>query len=538
MNLYKFIYLVIIFPVVVSSQVNQEWVARYNGSGNGNDAAFSIAVDGLGNVYAAGYTNNGTDVDYLTIKYNSQGVLQWMQTYNGPGNENDQVVAIAVDLSGNIYVTGFSWAGGLKEDYATIKYNSNGVQQWVQRYDGPGSFYDEPISMAVDNLGNVYVTGFSYGSGTNNDFATIKYNTNGVIQWIQRYNGSENSDDHAYSIALDNSHNVYVTGQINGNNSNYQTIKYNSNGAFQWSQEYNGPRDSIDIATSVTVDNTGDIYVTGYSTGINSLFDYATIKYNSNGIQQWVQRYNGTGNSDDMANSIDTDNSNNIYVTGGSTGSGNNMDMVTIKYNSSGAQQWLQRFNGSSNNYDFAVTVKLDLFGNVYITGSSYETQYSDYTTIKYNSTGSQLWMKNYNGPGNNIDNANDLFIDSAANVYVTGKSVGSNSNSDFATIKYSQTIGISQVSTEIPSTFSLSQNYPNPFNPVTNIEFNIPKASIVRISVYDLQGREIETLVYQNLNAGSYKVDWDASKYSSGIYYYKITAGSFIETKKMVLVK
>lgn len=538
MNLYKFIYLVIVFPLFISSQVNQEWVARYNGSGNGNDAAFSIAVDGLGNVYAAGYTNNGTDVDYLTIKYNSQGVLQWMQTYNGPGNENDQVVAIAVDLSGNIYVTGFSWAGAIKEDYATIKYNSNGVQQWVQRYDGPGSFYDEPISMAVDNLGNVYVTGFSYGNGTNNDFATIKYNTNGVIQWIQRYNGSENSDDHAYSIALDNSHNVYVTGQINGNNSNYQTIKYNSNGAFQWSQEYNGPRDSIDIATSVTVDNTGDIYVTGYSTGINSLFDYATIKYNSNGIQQWVQRYNGTGNSDDMANSIDTDNSNNIYVTGGSTGSGNNMDMVTIKYNSSGAQQWLQRFNGSSNNYDFAVTVKLDLLGNVYITGSSYETQYSDYTTIKYNSTGSQLWMQNYNGPGNNIDNANDLFIDSAANVYVTGKSVGSNSNSDFATIKYSQTIGISQVSTEIPSTFSLSQNYPNPFNPVTNIEFNIPKASIVRISVYDLQGREIENLVYQNLNAGSYKVDWDASKYSSGIYYYKITAGNFTETKKMVLVK
>jgi len=98
--------------------------------------------------------------------------------------------------------------------------------------------------------------------------------------------------------------------------------------------------------------------------------------------------------------------------------------------------------------------------------------------------------------------------------------------------------IGIQQVSSNLPEEFSISQNYPNPFNPVTNIEFAIPKSSFVKLAVFDITGRELETLVSQNMKPGTYKADWDASKYSSGIYFYTITTGGFTQTKKMILTK
>jgi hypothetical protein len=106
-------------------------------------------------------------------------------------------------------------------------------------------------------------------------------------------------------------------------------------------------------------------------------------------------------------------------------------------------------------------------------------------------------------------------------------------------------TVGINLIYTEIPRSFSLSQNYPNPFNPVTQIKFDIPKSGFVKITIYDLLGREISTLVNQQMQPGSYNVDWDASNFSSGVYFYKIevrqtgsSTGDFVESKKMVLVK
>jgi hypothetical protein len=99
-------------------------------------------------------------------------------------------------------------------------------------------------------------------------------------------------------------------------------------------------------------------------------------------------------------------------------------------------------------------------------------------------------------------------------------------------------TIGIQQISSEVPKEFSLSQNYPNPFNPTTNIEFSITKSSFVNLTVFDASGREVETLMNGNLKAGTYNADWNAGKYTSGVYFYRITAGDYTETKKMILVK
>lgn len=99
-------------------------------------------------------------------------------------------------------------------------------------------------------------------------------------------------------------------------------------------------------------------------------------------------------------------------------------------------------------------------------------------------------------------------------------------------------TIGITNLSSEIPNSYSLSQNFPNPFNPTTNIKFAISKAGLVKLNVFDIMGREIEILVNENLSAGTFNADWNAENHSSGVYFYKIQAGDFTDIKKMILVK
>ena len=146
----------------------------------------------------------------------SSGVSQaWVARYNGPGNDYDGAVAIVCDSSGNVYVTGESVGVETGADYVTIKYNSSGQEEWVARYDG--GFGDAATAMAIDSSDNVYVTGQSWSAKTSNyDYATVKYNTDGQEQWVSRYDGPANDYDYLTGIAVDSSGNVYVTGESTG----------------------------------------------------------------------------------------------------------------------------------------------------------------------------------------------------------------------------------------------------------------------------------------------------------------------------------
>jgi hypothetical protein len=146
---------------------------------------------------------------------------------------------------------------------------------------------------------------------------------------------------------------------------------------------------------------------------------------------------------------------------------------------------------------------------------------------------GVQQWLQRYNGTGNFNDIAESIVLDASGNVYITGYSTGSGSDRDYATVKYSQTVGIQTISNQIPSRFELGQNYPNPFNPATNIKFDIAFKGDTKFLIYDILGREVELLVNQELQAGSYSVDWDASNYPSGVYFYKLETKEFTQTKK-----
>jgi hypothetical protein len=432
-------------------------VRRYNGSGSLDDIARAIAVDDSGNAYVTGNIYTETGFDYATMKYYPNGDTAWVRTYNGSGNLDDLALDLAVDGHGNVYVAGatdHSWPNESSSDYATIKYYPNGDTAWVRRYNGPGNSNDYALAIAVDDSGNVYVTGFSFDStGEYNDYATVKYYPNGDTAWVRRYNGPANAYDEACDVAVDASGYVYVTGYSDGTPTypDFATIKYYPNGDTAWVRRYNTTGKSTDIGYDIAVDGAGNVYVTGGSfASWTTKEDYLTIKYYPNGDTAWVRRYDGPANYMDDPSAIAVDGSGNVFVTGESVGSDAALDYATIKYYPNGGTAWVRRYEGPGNSFDLASAMAVDGYGDVYVSGGSYGNGTSyDYATVKYNSNGNELWVERYNGTGNGEDYAKAMAVDDSNNVYVTGYSYDGITNLDYVTIKYYQT-------NEPPDSFSL----------------------------------------------------------------------------------
>ena len=266
------LYLVLLLSATLHySQVTEDWVRTFEG--NFGAVPFDMVIDNLGNVYITGTTGGeiNTGEDYTTIKYSSSGDLQWEAKYNGTANANDEGYAITVDQSGNVYVTGESFGtingydSGL--DYLTIKYDSQGNEIWAERYNGNNGLInnttDEPTDIAVDDNGNVYVTGTSAPDG--------------------------------------------------GATQNCLTLKYDASGALQWEARYN---QGVSIGVAVKVDAAGNVYVASSGPGLTAGIDYITIKYDSSSQELWVKRYNVTGNEFNHPTAMVIDDAGNVYVTG------------------------------------------------------------------------------------------------------------------------------------------------------------------------------------------------------------------------------
>jgi uncharacterized delta-60 repeat protein len=415
-----------------------------------------MTVDKSGNVYVTGESIGTTnpDFDYATVKYNSAGEQQWVARYDGPWHLDDEPAAIAIDGSGNVYVTGTIQVSQFAYDYGTIKYNSIGQQQWVAQFHGPGDLGGGAAAMAVDQIGNVYVTGTVYDESGSRAYATIKYNSNGQQQWVATYSSPEHLGHSATAIAINDVGEVWVTGQCDttGGAIDYVTIKYNAAGQQQWIARYDNPAHGYNYARAIAVDSSGNVCVTGMSDGFNNAMDYATIKYNSAGQQLWVARYNGAADGFNDAHAIAIDRSGNVYVTGQSRGVGTGFDFATIKYNFAGQQLWVARYDANSGD-DAGRAIAVDGSGNVYVTGESVAVQpFSDYATVKYDSAGREQWTARYHGPGHYHDWSTAIAIDALDNVYVTGSSTGSAGDRDFATIKYTQGTGPTPTPTASPT--------------------------------------------------------------------------------------
>jgi len=255
---------------------------------------------------------------------------EWERHYLGPSG-TAEAAGMAMDSQGNIIVSGQTGVGS-GVDYATIKYSPAGEHLWVSRYNGSGDNIDLPGAPVVDGQDNVYVTGSSCGVGGIYDYATIKYSPEGKRVWVRRFHSPYNGDSKAVGLAVDGQGNVYVTGHSRLGASapyGYATIKYSPAGEQLWVSRFMGPGSDNDPAALV-LDGQGNVYVTGYSAGVDGKTDYATVKYSPDGEELWVIRYSRAG--DDKPVGLALDGQGNVYVTGTSQGPTGTNDITTLKY--------------------------------------------------------------------------------------------------------------------------------------------------------------------------------------------------------------
>ncbi len=547
-NILTVVSIVLLSSLIITPGVfSQQWVKTVNGNANGDDRITNAITDKAGNLYETGYiTRTGTGIDFYTVKYNSEGTLQWAQPYNGPANGDDKPFGIAVDNAGNVYVAGYSTGIGSMGDYTTIKYNSSGAQQWIQRYNTPVNLDDRAFGIAVDNAGYVYVTGYVTLAYT--EIYTIKYSSSGVYLWGHIFPENSNVEGKAFGIATDGI-NVFVTGyvrdSVNGND--MALIKYDTSGSPIWFKTYNGPGNSDDRAFGIAQDDAhANVFIYGYSTGDTTGTDLTMIKFRaSNGDQQWVARYNGTANADDKAFGIAVDHAGNSYMTGSSADTGTGTDYVTLKYDSLGHQDWIGVYTGEGNNEDVANDIVVPKQGNyVFVTGyskSDTSALSEDLVTVKYSgSDGTPLQVNKYTGTYGGSDVGIKVVADTSGNVFIAGYTQVGAGNYDWITRKFllGDIIAVTPISTIVPKDYSLYQNFPNPFNPSTKIKFDIKKAGIVKLTVYNVLGQEVASLANQYLATGSYEATVNLTNLASGVYFYRLTAGDYSDIKKMVLLK
>ncbi len=427
---------------VAMAQPSAQWVARYNGAENSEDFAGAMTMDGAGNIYVTGDSySEGSFSDYATAKYDSQGNQLWSARYNGSDRRwGDHAAAIAVDDEGNVLVTGSSMGMGTGFDYATIKYDKSGNELWTARYNSPVNEWDRAEAIAVDASGNVYVTGYSPRLKTGYDYATIKYDANGRMAWVTRYD--HGGFDQAKALALDAAGDICVTGTSRDADTglDFATVKYDTDGRQLWSARYNSAYGADDQANAMIIDAGGHIYVTGYSRGAHSGDDYLTLKYDASGSLLWAARYNGPSNAEDHAEALAVDMDGRLCVTGYSRGKDGTICYTTVKYDSDGSQLWVNTYDAPINLWDHAEALAVDPAGNAYVAvvGRGADSSY-DYVTLGYDSDGIEMWRARYNGPDRFFaDHARAIRVDDDGNIYVLGHSWGVRTLNDYTLVKYS----------------------------------------------------------------------------------------------------
>ncbi len=526
------------------SQPHTEWIQRYNSSGNYNEDLIDMVLDKYGNVYVTG--NTGSPSDIVTIKYSSAGNLQWVKIYNGPANRDDHAVKIAVDDSGFVYVVGETFNYIDFNNYLTIKYSSLGNTVWIKELNSGDSTTEVPNDMVLDDSSNIYITGSGGICGLcPADYITVKYDRNGNLKWKRFFHGDGDVTNTGWTLAVDNSNRIIVSGiSADINNSYYNaTLLYNSNGELIHVINI----DSAEVRR-LDIDNSNNFYIGGSRNSRESPIntDIFLNKYDSSGILIWNRLYgsnNSTINRNDYLSWMFLDrNKKNMYLTGLSDlNNQNGWDFLLLKFNSSGDSVWKRGYSPVDNSDNQSTHLTIDRLDNIYITGSAdFNTPYYRFLTVKYDSSGNFKWSASYSNILFFNHYSKRILVDSSSNVFVGGTSYSQESSSnDIVVIKYSQMTGIENGSGLIPNQFKLFQNYPNPFNPSTSINYQLPVYSHVELIIRDLLGKEIAVLINENQKAGSYNMIWNASEFASGVYFYNLEIdGKIVGTKRMLLLK
>lgn len=431
----------------------QLWLQIYN-SGNGDDRGTAITKDNSGNIIVTGRNDNGSNDDFRTIKYSAAGVLQWSKAYNAPANQNDRALAVTVDASDNVYVTGQTDADNTATtnyDFGTVKYNSAGVQQWARITGSPFNQYDIPAAIVADASGNVYITGKSdqdLAITTDNDWMTVAYNTGGTLQWTLSHAGTRTGNgDNPSSMILSGS-NLYIVGDADNlvTEKDATIIKYDVIGTEIWVKDINGEGDFNESAKAVVVDANDNSYSCGYTFRESNNRDATIVKVNTGGTLDCYYTFQGIKGDDDEFSDLALSTDGYIYAVGYTKVSNQKSNVLVVKVDPATCTEvwnYTYDFIGQS---DKGESIALDATGNIYVVARSDQniadsSDNNDIVTIKLDASGNQIWLQRFNGTGNLRDEPSKILLDGTGSVLVCGRTENVHDD-DFLVIKYDASTG------------------------------------------------------------------------------------------------
>jgi len=574
--------------LVIDPPLSLLWGTYYGA--NNTELGFSIAIDDSGNVFVTGETwstnfptynpgggayyqgQNGGYGDVFILKFTNTGVRKWATYYGGYGG--DYGFSIAIDDSGNVFVTGETWStnfptynpgGGAYyqgqnagySDIFILKFTNTGIRKWATYYGG--SNYESGHSITTDGSGNIFVTGYVFSTdfplynpgggayyqetfGGEFDAFILKFTNLGVRKWATYYGG--NDWDEGVSIVADDSGNVFVTG---------------------YTDSYNFP----------TYNPGGGAYYQGQNAGPSDAF---ILKFTNTGVRKWATYYGG---SDwDFGNSITTDNSGNIFVTGYTLSTnlpiynpgggayyqetlGGNLDAFILKFTNLGVRKWATYYGGST--WDYGISITTDVSGNVFVIGDTKSNDFPIYNPgggayyqgqnagdydafiLKFTNTGVRKWATYYGG--SSWEGGDLITTDISGNIFVVGNTGSTDlptynpgggayyqgekaETTDIFILKFETSIDIEE---KIDSKLKIL-TLPTFFNDRINLRLENFSSSPLIIYLYDVSGN----LVYKKflpMRNSTYINDENLKKIRKGIYFLKIKSGEK-EFGKFKLIK
>ena len=528
--------------------------------GGGYDVARNLAIQSDGKIIVAGYS----DASFAIARLNPDGTLDTsfdsdgkVLTAGGKGFD------VAIQTDGKIVVAGNITTGGSDDDFALIRYNTNGSLDTSFDSDGIVTtninfWFDFAKSLVIQEDGKIIVAG-DFRNGSQYDIAVVRYNSDGSLDTSFDSDGivttdvilnSSQSNDLAYTVLTQPDGKIVVGGTSSNNGDYFTVVRYNSDGGLDVSFDSDGIVNIQNgFGKSLAMQSDGKFLIAGYSTlgpGNPRNFELARINNNGSldgsfGTSGKVTTAIGSSSSEGHGVAVQTDGR---IIVAGQSYNGSNYVLALTRYNNPSLPVELTTFiaNVSKNSIELSWETATEV--NNY--GFEVERQYQE-TSIK-NQDKIQSWNKIafVEGHGNSNSPKYYSFIDKSVS---SGKYNYRLKQIDIdGSYEYSDIV---EVDLGLPSEFKLTQNYPNPFNPTTTISYSILNVasdlpagqasfnmSNVQLKVFDVLGKEVAALVNEQQGSGIYKVEFDASKLTSGIYFYTIRIGKFMETKKMLLMK
>jgi hypothetical protein len=461
------------------------WTKKYGGSSDDKAYGVKQTTDG-GYIIAANTQSLGNGLDDIwLIKTNATGDTTWTKTY---GNTEYDYCYHVQQTSDDGYLL-FGETNSFHHTYWfawVIKTNSFGDTVWTSVI-GEGRHYFARSGIELSG-GECIFTGRTKASGSaEEDLWLVKLDAIGDTVWTKRMGG--NGNDHGISIEQATGGGFIIAGvteSFGAGDKDLWLIRTDQSGDTIWTKTYGGI--DSDIASDIKQTDDNGFIIAGATRSfghMNNYYDAWLIKTDSIGDTVWTKTFGGNFHDGGLAVQQTLDGG--YILVGYKTLDLLNGDVWMIRTDDSGDTLWTASFG--SNFYDYGRSVEQTNDGGYIIAGEYYE----------YNTNSRDVWL---------IKTAPDP-----------------------SGIK-------SNVFENLPGTAILNQNYPNPFNPTTTIEFDLPKSSQVTLKIYNILGEEVITLVSDRLPTGSYSYEWDASNLASGVYLYRLQAGEYVETRKMVLMR